>query len=265
MRFIYTKAFAIFCFCVIAIAILAFLQVKGLLFPLKNVLLQTPRPVVYVATGVARPVKSFFTTLFQLRKIAKENTELKTRVFELEQNSVELDQQRRENETLRGELGFVKNSKANFAPCSVVTVGAFGPRDSLVLNCGQEQGVAQGQAVTSQGFLVGKIIYSDKNSSTALLVTSSKFLTDAKISKTGANGLVKGSFDSGLVLDQLSQNDEIEKDWLVVTAGINEKIPKNILIGGIGEVISTPNDLFKKATLLSPIDFSSLEFVFVSK
>jgi len=50
-----------------------------------------------------------------------------------------------------------------------------------------------------------------------------------------------------------------------VSAGINSQIPKNILIGEVSDVLSTSNDLFKKAALTSPIDFNNLEFVFVVK
>jgi cell shape-determining protein MreC len=46
---------------------------------------------------------------------------------------------------------------------------------------------------------------------------------------------------------------------------VNEKIPKNLAIGEVGEIITGQNELFKKATLLSPVDFGSLNFVFVVK
>jgi len=57
----------------------------------------------------------------------------------------------------------------------------------------------------------------------------------------------------------------VEKGWLVVTAGINQLIPRNLLIGEVNEAVSSPNDLFKKATLFSPLNFSNLQFVVVVK
>jgi cell shape-determining protein MreC len=73
---------------------------------------------------------------------------------------------------------------------------------------------------------------------------------------------VKGSFGSGVVLDLIPQNSMINKNDLVVTAGISDKVPKNILIGSIGETISRQSDLFKKAALVTPVKFHDLEFVF---
>jgi cell shape-determining protein MreC len=134
-----------------------------------------------------------------------------------------------------------------------------------VLNCGLSQGVAAGQAIISQGYLAGKIIYATDQSSTAILATNSDFSADAEISQTTQTGIVSGSFNSGMVLDQVPQGNGLEKDSLVVTAGINPQIPKNILIGQVGDLMSASSSLFQKATLLSPLDFSNLGFVFVVK
>jgi rod shape-determining protein MreC len=162
-------------------------------------------------------------------------------------------------------LGFVKNTPLSLSACTVLSENPFGQTDALVLNCGANDGVVMGQAVISQGYLVGKIIYAGANSSTALLVTDSNFSTDARISQTNTTALVRGSFGSGLILDQVQQTSDLQKGWLVVTAGISQQIPKNILIGQVSDILSSDNDLFKRATLLSPIDFDNLQFVFVVK
>lgn len=265
MRFIYTKAFAIFAGCLFAGVILVFLQLKGWLDPVRTLVLEAPRPVVTLAQDIALPFKNFFSTIYQLHKIADENTSLRSQVTQLQQNLVQENEVSRENDALRKELGFVKNSTFQLISCTVLSQNAFSLADALVLNCGTNDGVVEGQAAISQGYLVGKIVYSGKDSSTVLLATSSKFVTDARISQTSVPALAKGSFGSGLILDQVPQTADLQKNWLVVTAGINEKIPKNILIGAVGDTISGSSDLFKQASLVSPIDFSNLQFVFVVK
>jgi|GEM_PF-645020 len=265
MRFIYTKSFIIFSACTVLLAFFLFLQVKGWLDPVRNVFLQAPRPVVYLVRNTTAPVRNFFSTIYHLHRLVDENAALTKKVYGLEHDLVLLDQTQKENEALRKELGFAKNFSQQLIPCSVISKNPFGFTDSFVMDCGQDRGVVEGLAVVSQGYLVGKVVYSSKNSSTALLVTSSRFSTDARLSKTGKEAVARGSFGSGIVLDQLSQGDAVEKGWLVVTAGINEMVPKDILIGEVGDVISDPGDLFKKATLLSPMDFNNLDFVFVVK
>jgi rod shape-determining protein MreC len=265
MRFIYTKAFAIFAACVLGLAFLVFLQVRGWLDPIKIAFLEAPRPVAAVVSGVTHPIKVFFSTIYQLNKISTENGQLRARVLELQQELVDKNQQSLENQAFRAELGFVKNTTQPLAACTVLSENLFGQNGALILNCGSRDGVNEGQAVISQGYLVGKIIYAGPDSSTALLITDSNFSTDARISQTNATALVRGSFNSGLILDQVQQISDLQKGWLVVTAGINAKIPKNILIGQVSDILSSGNDLFKRAALLSPIDFNNLQFVFVVK
>jgi len=265
MRFIYTKAFAIFAGCIVLLAVLVFLQVKGWLDPIRIAVLESPRPVVALVKDVASPVEGFFTTVYQLKKISEENGQLKSQVISLQQNLVQYQQETRENDALRKELGFVQNTKQPLASCTVLSENLFGLTNALVLNCGSHEGVNAGQAAISQGFLVGKVIYAGPESSTVLLVTAPTFSTDATVSQTASNAIVKGSFGSGIILDQVPQTADLQKGWLVVTAGISAQIPKNILIGQVSDILSSGNDLFKRAALTSPIDFNNLQFVFVVK
>ena len=263
MRFIYTRSFAIFASCLVGLALVIFLQTKGWLGLLRYAVVQSPRPLVTSVKAVVNPVRNFFGTIYQLKKITSENAQLSNRVKQLDQNLADYEQLKKENDALRQELGFVRSSKLSLIPCTVLAPNAFGFTDAVTLNCGQDFDVQEGQAVLSEGFLVGKILYVSKNTSTALLASSAKFSTDARLAGSGAAGLAMGSYGSGMVLDQLPQNTSVNKGDMVVSAGISEKIPKDIPIGEVGETLSTSNDLFKKTTLLSPIDFNTLEFVFV--
>jgi rod shape-determining protein MreC len=241
------------------------MQLRGWLDPVRIAFLNAPRPVAAVAGAVTSPFKNFFSAIYQLKKISDENGELRLEVKQLQQELVGADQQTRENQALRAELGFAKNTRLNLASCTVLSENSFGQSGALVLNCGTNDGINNGEAVISQGYLIGKIIHAGSDSSTVLLITATDFSTDARVSQTNSNALVEGSFGSGIILDQVRQTDDLQKGWLVVTAGINAKIPKNILIGQVSDILSSPNDLFKRAALLSPIDFNNLQFVFVVK
>ena len=265
MRFIYTKTFAIFAVCLTILAIFVFIQTKGWLNPVRKIGLKTPNALASGVKAAITPVKNFFSTLYQLRHLAQENSRLTSQIGTLQQNLVEANELARENEALRNELGLAKRSKRPLVPCNVLSNDPFGPGGALILSCGSAAGVELGQAVLSEGYLVGKIVYVGKDISTALLITNSNFSVDARVSQTEQAGIVRGSFGSGLVLEQIPQTAALEKGWLAVSAGINDKIQKNILIGEITDIISNSNELFKKAALTSPIDFDNLEFVFVMK
>lgn len=265
MRFIYTKTFLYFSISLIIGAVLTLMYVRGYLEPLRLALLQAPRPVTYLSQSVARPVRNFFGTIYTLKNIVKKNAELEAKINEKQQQIVLLDQYRQQNEILKKELGFVGETQLALVSCGILSRDPGGFTDTLALSCGEKAGVKIGQAVISQGYLVGKIILVTANTSTALLITNAQSSVDAKISKTEVEGVIKGSFGSGLVLDLISQTSEVNSGDIIVTAGINSQIPKNILIGEAGDLLSVSNDLFKKRSVTSPIGFHNLDFVFVVK
>ncbi len=265
MRFIYKKNFVIFASCLFIVFILTLFYHKGWLSFIQKVLLQVPRPINIVLSKVTRPIQTFFITVYDLRAITKENTKLKEQVWKLQSQQVLFDQYSLENQQLKKELGFVKTSKLNLEPCNVIARNPTGLTDIITINCGTNQGADLGRAVLSQGYLAGKIIYSAPNFSTVQLVSNAGFSIDAKISSSGRLAVVKGSFNSGLVVEQISQDEPLDKGVLVITAGVNEKVPKNILIGEIGEILSGQNDLFKSAVINTPVNLGSLDLVFLVK
>lgn len=265
MRFIYSKTFLAFASVLVLIVLGLVMQSKGWLQPIEYALLQAPRPVVSVVKVVTSPFHTVFSTLSSLRKVVRENTELHNQVTQLQLSQVQFDKLKNDNELLRSELNFKNESKLNLQSCSVLAIDPEELSDALVISCGKDQGIQEGQAVLSQGYLIAKIVYVGSYTSTAILVSNAQSSIDAKLSKNNTEGVVKGSFGSGAVFDLVSQNADVASGDLVVTAGINARIPKDILIGQIGSVLSGPNDLFKKMSVTSPVRMRSVEFVFVAK
>lgn len=241
------------------------MQVKGWLQPVEYALLQAPRPVVAVVRGIAEPIRTIVSTLGSLKTVIRENGTLRTQIAQLQQQQVQFDKYKTDNELLRNELKFKAQSDLVLESCTVLSIDPQELSDAMVLSCGKEQGVQEGQAVISQGYLVAKIVYVGSYTSTALLISNAQSSIDAKLSKNNTEGVVKGSFGSGMVFDLVSQNADIQPNDLVVTAGINARIPRDILIGQIGSVFSGPNDLFKKMSVTSPVRQRAVQYVFVVK
>lgn len=263
MRFIYSKTFLAIAGVLVFTVLVLIVQNLGYLDFIRKTLLSAPKPLVQAGKSVGQPVSGFFKTIFSLKAIVTENSELRDQLYKMQEQVVLLDDYKRENESLKQELDFKNKSPNLLVPCTVLATDPEGLTDAIVLNCGQQNGVKVGQGVISQNHLVAKIVYVGSETSTAVLMTSPQAPFDARISKTGEIGLVKGSFNSGIIIDQLSQNAPLEKGDIIITAGINSLIPRNILIGQVGEILSTQNDLFKKAAIISPVAFYDLKYVFV--
>ncbi len=265
MRFIYSKTFLAFAITLVLIVIGLVMQVKGWLQPIEYALLQAPRPVSNVVRAISEPIHTVFSTLGSLRSVVRENGTLRAQVAQLQQQQVQFDKLRADNEILREELKFKAQSELILESCTVLSIDPQELSDAMVLSCGQEQGIQVGQAVISQGYMIAKVVHVGSYTSTALLISNAQSSIDAKLSKNNTEGVVKGSFGSGMVFDLVSQNADVVAGDLVVTAGINPRIPKDLLIGQIGQMLSAQNDLFKKMSVTSPVRQRAVEFVFVVK
>jgi rod shape-determining protein MreC len=265
MRFIYSKLFAAFAICLLIVAVFLFMQAKGWLQPIETALLDVPRPVIAVVQTAVRPLKFFLNTVKSIRGIIKENADLRNQVAALQQRTVDTDILRNENEILRTELGFSDKSTLKLQSCTILVQDPQQLVDTVKLSCGQKNGLREGQAVIAEGYLVGKIIFAGQDNSTMVLITDAQSSVDAQISQSGVNGVIKGSFGSGAVMDLIPQNATVNPGDLIMTAGINNVIPKGIVVGSVGQILSKPNDLFKKVSIVSPVQFYDLQFVFVVK
>ncbi|MFH0852880.1 MAG: rod shape-determining protein MreC [bacterium] len=128
----------------------------------------------------------------------------------------------------------------------------------LIINQGDKNGLAQGQAVVSeQGVIIGKIIEVYANTAQVLLLTDRRSKISAIVqNNTFSPGLVEGERGLSLTMTMIPQDEKVETDQLIATSGFEMLIPRGLIIGKLGEVSSTDIDLFKTANveLLQPID-----------
>jgi rod shape-determining protein MreC len=237
----------------------------GFLKPAESVAAQSPRPLVYVLNGIGGSFKSFFTYFSSVGKINRENAVLEEKVRTLEQEKIILQQQRLENEKLKKELDYRDESPLQFISARVIGKDPTNFSQTLILNAGENKGVKNGAAVLSQGVFIGKIVSVSSFTSQIMLVTDPQSNIDAQISSTGDNGIVRGSYGSGMVLDMISQNARINKGDEVATLGLTAQVPKGILMGTVGEFQSQKNDILQKATVIPSVDLKNLDFVSVVK
>ena len=77
-------------------------------------------------------------------------------------------------------------------------------------------------------------------------------------------GLVKGEFNSAIIISQIAQNEEIRPEDLVLTSGEGGGYWPGLTIGRIVIVKPGQNGIFKEAEVAPLIDYSKLEIVYVN-
>lgn len=199
-------------------------------------------------------------------ELTKENEKLRGENTELKLKLTGLQGAAQENSALRKLLDFFEDDNINLTNTVTRVIGRDPENSSiLLLNVGERDGVEIGNAIiVEDGILIGKIIEVYTRSSKALLLTDAQSLVAVTVSGGApGNKLAKGERGLSLVLDQIPQQEQIKKGELVITSGLEPKIPRGLLVGEVEEIISEKNDLFQRAVLKPLFNFDTIHLAAV--
>ncbi len=198
----------------------------------------------------------------EIRSLKQENERLVKLVSDSEQL-------KSENKALRDQFEISSPSSTDLLPAKVIGSPGFLPGVSspeyLVIDKGANDGIRKAQAVVKGPYLLGKVVEVNSESSKIQLLTNSASSFTAKIQGISeSSGIVKGKGDAKMVLDNILLTINVKKDQVVLTRGEKEDgYPPDLVVGKVISVEKRSSDLFQKAEVLSSIDFSNLELVFV--
>jgi rod shape-determining protein MreC len=121
----------------------------------------------------------------------------------------------------------------------------------IIIGSGSRDGVAVGQAVIAeQGYLIGKVIKVQDTVSQVLLITDNQSQVAAAVQNdTESPGLVVGRQGTAIEMELIPQNEVVATDQMVVTSGLEEAIPRGLLIGKIISKATPAGEIFQKATV----------------
>lgn len=222
-------------------------------------------PITRILNSGAVWLETRYSNLANLGHVYDENASLQNRVIELEQQVAGLSAVAHENELLRSELG-LKTSISGWTriQATIISRLASNPSGEAVIDQGSQAGLKVGQAVTSQGILVGEITAVSSSTATVTLVTSAQSQVQAELADNQALGLVTGS-PTGLRLIEIDQGVNIAPGMIVETSGITlgGTMPRGLVIGQVDRVTSDASQSSQSAIVHSSINFDQLRTVFI--
>lgn len=231
--------------------------------PARNLFFQAARPFAIFGNLTVGKISSFFANLKHLSSLSKENEKLIRENLELQSRLAVLKEAQHESEILKKELGFASNKgELKLVPASIIGRSVSGFLKTVTIDRGRADGLKMGQAVISQGILVGVIKQIDENTSEVNLIYNYNSLVPVMLVDSRGTGLLRGGLE-GLTVEDIPLNIPIKIGEQVVTSGLGGEMPAGILVGQTIEVISKPGEIFQKVTISSPIEIYYLEFVFV--
>lgn len=250
--------------CLIIFLLVAFHYIN-LLNPVENALLKFLDPLESRIYALVLGVKDLNDRWLTKRNLLIENAALSEQLKQLKIDKSKVSSLESENTLLKEELKFVKEAKLSYAAAKIITGVSDTISKSVIINRGSDSQIEKGLAVVSgEGVMIGKVadVYSDY--SKVLLLTDNKSKVAATIQNLDkTTGLVEGQFGLSFTMTNIPQDQAVQTGDLIVTSGLEGKIPKNLLIAQVESVNQIESEIFKTAFLKPIVPLDNLSYVLV--
>ena len=251
----------------VIVLLLFFLHYIKVLRPVENLAVSVTKPILRSVYQASYWVGDNYLNFKSKQSLVQENKELKDQLAMLINEKSRCVSEQEENQFLREQMQFVDKNQYLFEIARVIGQSADGSQNALILDVGSKSGVVVGQPVLAeQNMLIGKIIKVSKNSSIVLLINDDLSKIAARIqNKSRTIGVVEGEFGLGIKMRLIPQTEMIKEGDVIVTSGLEQKVPGNIVIGQIKNIVNEPEELFQEAALESMVDFNKINIVNIIK
>ena len=241
------------------IILLIFLHYLGALRLVEDLFLTSLSGVQSQSYTFLTKLKYSFVNYQEAQNLKKENLQLKDQVSDLLYENSQLNVYKLENEKLRGILNFFQGKNFNYAAASVIGRD-LSKANTLIINKGRQDGIEAGYpAVVDDGVIIGKVSDVKDDLATILLITDNfSQLAVSTISSNKTTGLAKGEFGLSLQVELIPQDLDLKEGDLIITSGLENNIPRGLILGKVNRIVSHENELFKSATLNPLVDLSEI-------
>lgn len=248
---------------IIIIVIVIFLIPFSISQSFRDLCRSVTNPIVKVFFWVGQKIRYPFDWTREIGQIRDENTQLKIQIANLSKKVIDLEELKKENQSLRSELDLRPNvERFQRVVATVISYGLPGNSQTIVIDQGKKSGINVGDAVVSSGYLVGKISEVFSSSANVILITNQDSIIQAQITGSGEKGIVSGSI-SGIYLSDIKAEIQVNSGTIIETSGLGGSMPAGLLIGETTDQKSTKEQAKNSVRLRSKVNLNNLDVVFV--
>jgi len=251
------------------IGLLIFLHFIGILRPIEGFLVGLTNPISEFFHKSGSGISSIYGQQVDKRDHNLIIAELQKENRELLAENARLVTVEEENEYLRNQIEFRKNNNYKYVLAEIISrndlMNNSSEEKSIIINKGSNDNLGNGMVlIDSEGVVIGKIIETRENVSKACLSIDRQCKFASAIQNVDrTSGVVEGELGLTIKMDYIPQTEILEEDDIVVTSGLEENIPRGLVLGKVSEVIRDNNSLWQKAVIEPLVDFNDLTLISV--
>ncbi len=204
-----------------------------------------------------------------IKKLSKENEELRKEIAELTEKNSLLVQAQDEAERLREMYNLDKEYSAyDKIAAQVIGKDTGNWYNTFIINRGTADGVQVDMNVIAQGGLVGIVTGTGEHWATVRSIIDDSSNVSSMVASTSQICMVTGDLqlmdDGKIRFFQLTDKEDLVQEGdKIVTSSVSNKFLKGILIGYVGEIYEDANQLTKNGTIIPAVDFEDIQEVLV--
>jgi len=228
----------------------------------KNRFYSLTEPFQRGAWNVSASVSATFGGISQMSSAVAENSRLKDQITSLESQLAQLNDLKKENQSLHEVLNLGLDKQYDLKMAQVI--GRDVASDTLLVDKGLSDSVQTGfPVIDANKAAVGRVVAVYKNFSRVALLTGKDSSFDVRVGDAGVDGLARGQGNFNLILDLVPKDAVIGGGMLVVTSSLGGIYPKDLVVGSIVNVQKNDAQMFQKADITPAFKIESSDSVFV--
>lgn len=229
----------------------------GLIHSVQNVFTGGSAAVGSVGSGLGSATESAGNSVADMTAGEGTLTALREQNQKLRQLLSDAEEYRQEAERLQGLLDMKQVSGVTGPVAHIVGRSANAWDQSITIDLGSADGVEAGMTIMGTSGVIGQVSRTSAETSTVRLLTDPNSGAAVMIQSSRANGIVRGSINGLLYLEDLDEGVVPEVGDVIITSGLGGSYQRGLIVGAVVNVNKTANNT-AGTVIVSPNDSAKL-------
>jgi rod shape-determining protein MreC len=213
--------------------------------------------------ALTQGIDSIWSRYIMLRHIEEENLKLRREIAILQEDTSQLRERAAGTDRLRELLTLKEELPYTTIAARVIARDPTNWYRSIVINKGEDDGVATDMGVMTPSGAVGRVVKVQGQISIVLLIIDRNNAITGLVQRTRDEGIVEGTEKGTAWIKYLPLLSNVKVGDIVVTSGMVGGFPRGLPIGRITRIERREAELFLSAEIQPETDFGRLEEVLI--
>jgi len=230
---------------------------------LRKVVLEVTSVMGSTVDHTLSAIKGSWHRYLFLYGLADKNKQLQEVNARLVREVMEYQEAHLENIRLHRLLAFKEQHKHSTISARVIRRDLSGIMKTLMIDCGENDGIRKGQLAVVDVGVVGRVIETTWHAARVLILTDENSNIDALAQSTRTYGILQGTGKGSCYLKRVVKTETVNQGDIILTSGLAGEGPKGLALGVVRSVEHNKTSMFLDIEVVPFVDFRKLEEVLV--